>query len=120
MSTKISYEVVYLPDAEAKGLDLPCDSPDYGYGLYLLTEIPLHRDHSYLVAADNGEPEDKTFTRDFEPVVKELNRLAEVRNDLLAAAQAALAFFDERWPGMDFEIPGQIRTAIQKATGGTP
>jgi hypothetical protein len=37
--------------------------------------------------------------------------------DLLAACRAALAFFEEKWPEMDFGIPEQIRSAVRKAEG---
>ena len=49
----------------------------------------IRRADDIEVATDSGEPEDATFTRDYAPVVSELNRLA-ARIDTLEAELALL------------------------------
>jgi hypothetical protein len=70
------------------------------------------------IGFDWGEPEDRTFTRDFRPVVTELNRVAHQRDELLAALKDAGDFLVEyaaRMPRGTETLVARIGNVIAKA-----
>lgn len=59
------------------------------------------------IACDGGEPEDATFTRDYAPVVDELNRIAPLEAENVALRAALL-----RYGAHDHECPAEMPSPL--------